>query len=103
MTLDVTEMPRSCSSFIQSDVAWRAARRDLTEPARWIAPPYSNSFSVRVVLPASGWLMIAKVRRVFTASCNRVSRSTGNGTTFIQGVQSSEGRIPQDLALGHIK
>jgi hypothetical protein len=38
-TLDVTEMPRSCSSFIQSLVAWRAARRALTLPARWIAPP----------------------------------------------------------------
>ena len=44
-------------------------RRDLTDPARWMAPPYSRSFSVRVVLPASGWLMIAKVRRVRTASC----------------------------------
>jgi hypothetical protein len=27
-----------------------------------MAPPYSSSFSVSVVLPASGWLMIAKVR-----------------------------------------
>src|SRR5690554_2013788 len=56
-------MPRSCSSFIQSLVAWRAALRPLTEPAIWIAPPNSSSFSVRVVLPASGCEMIAKVRR----------------------------------------
>jgi hypothetical protein len=48
-------MPRSFSSAIQSEVAWRAALRPLTEPAIWIAPPNSNSFSVRVVLPASGW------------------------------------------------
>src|SRR5258708_3434470 len=27
-----------------------------------MAPPNSSSFSVRVVLPASGWLMMAKVR-----------------------------------------
>src|SRR5579872_4059373 len=28
-----------------------------------MAPPNSSSFSVRVVLPASGWEMMAKVRR----------------------------------------
>src|SRR5690606_11538305 len=59
----VTEIPRSFSSAIQSDVAWRVVLRDLTEPAIWIAPPNSNSFSVSVVLPASGWEMMAKVRR----------------------------------------
>ena len=37
--------------------------RDFTEPAIWIAPPNSNSFSVSVVLPASGWEMMANVRR----------------------------------------
>src|SRR5690606_29402942 len=56
-------MPRSFSSAIQSEVAWRAALRPLTEPAIWIAPPNSSSFSVSVVLPASGCEMIAKVRR----------------------------------------
>src|SRR5690554_3917167 len=56
-------MPRSCSSFIQSEVACRAALRPLTEPAIWIAPPNSSSFSVSVVLPASGCEMIANVRR----------------------------------------
>ena len=49
MTLLVTLMPRCCSSAIQSLVAWRAARRALTDPARWMAPPYSRSFSVSVV------------------------------------------------------
>lgn len=63
MTEEVTEMPRSFSSAIQSEVAWRAALRPFTEPAIWIAPPNSNSFSVSVVLPASGWEMMAKVRR----------------------------------------
>ena len=39
------------------------ALRDFTDPAIWIAPPNSSSFSVSVVLPASGCEMIAKVRR----------------------------------------
>src|SRR5690606_41871763 len=59
----VTERPRSCSDVIQPDVAWRAALRPLAEPAIWMAPPNSSSFSVRVVLPAAGCEMIAKVRR----------------------------------------
>src|SRR5262252_3180083 len=63
MTELVTEMPRSFSSAIQSLVAWRAALRDFTLPAIWIAPPNSSSFSVSVVLPASGCETIAKVRR----------------------------------------
>ena len=56
-------MPRCFSISIQSEVAWREALRALTEPAIWIAPENSSSFSVSVVLPASGWEMIAKVRR----------------------------------------
>ena len=48
---------------IQSDTAWRAFCLPLTEPALWIVPVYSRSFSVRVVLPASGCEMIANVRR----------------------------------------
>ena len=58
-----TEMPRCFSISIQSEVAWREALRAFTEPAIWIAPENSNSFSVSVVLPASGWEMMAKVRR----------------------------------------
>jgi hypothetical protein len=40
--------------FHPVDVAWREALRALTEPAIWIAPENSKSFSVSVVLPASG-------------------------------------------------
>ena len=58
-----TEMPRCFSISIQSLVAWRLALRPLTAPAIWIAPENSSSFSVSVVLPASGWEMMAKVRR----------------------------------------
>ena len=64
-------MPRCFSISIQSEVAWREALRALTEPAIWIAPENSNSFSVSVVLPASGWEMMAKVRR------RRVSAAKG--------------------------
>jgi hypothetical protein len=58
-----TEMPRCFSISIQSLVAWRVALRAFTLPAMWIAPAKRRSFSVSVVLPASGWEMIAKVRR----------------------------------------
>ncbi|GBF30644.1 hypothetical protein MnTg04_00587 [bacterium MnTg04] len=63
MTDEVTDIPRCCSSAIQSEVAWRLALRPLTVPASWIAPPNNNNFSVSVVFPASGWEMIANVRR----------------------------------------
>src|SRR4029450_8448544 len=64
-------MPRCFSISIQSEVAWREALRALTEPAIWIAPENSSSFSVSVVLPASGGEMMAKVRR------RRVSAAKG--------------------------
>ena len=63
ITDEVTEMPRCFSSSIQSDVAWREALRARTSPATWMAPPNHSSFSVSVVLPASGCEMMAKVRR----------------------------------------
>lgn len=62
MTDVATEMPRCRSISMKSDVAPRLILFDLTAPATWIAPPKSSSFSVSVVLPASGWLMMAKVR-----------------------------------------
>src|SRR6187431_45669 len=68
ITLDATEMPRCFSMSIQSEVACRLALRALTEPAIWIAPENSSSFAVSVVLPASGWEMMAKVRRRRTCS-----------------------------------
>src|SRR5262249_25275071 len=58
-----TEIPRSRSIAIQSERVRRRSPRALTSPASWIAPPNSKSFSVKVVLPASGCEMIAKVRR----------------------------------------
>src|SRR4051812_20651784 len=63
MTELATEMPRCFSISIQSEVAWRVALRAFTLPAMWMAPAKRSSFSVRVVLPASGCEMMAKVRR----------------------------------------
>src|SRR4051812_25509435 len=60
-------MPRSRSIFIQSERVLRRSPLALTWPARLMAPPNSSSFSVSVVLPASGWEMIAKVRRRATS------------------------------------
>jgi hypothetical protein len=37
--------------------------RAVTSPANWMAPPNSSNFAVKVVLPASGCEMIAKMRR----------------------------------------
>ena len=49
-----TEIPRCFSISIQSEVAVFLILLDFTAPATWIAPPKRRSFSVRVVLPASG-------------------------------------------------
>src|ERR1035437_8418747 len=75
MTDDATEMPRCFSISIQSLVAWRVALRAFTEPAIWIAPENSRSFSVRVVLPASGCEMMAKVRRRRVSKVNDKTKS----------------------------
>ena len=74
-TVDVTEMPRRFSTSIQSDVAAFWPLRAVTEPASPTAPAYSSSFSVSVVLPASGCEMIANVRRR-AASCNNCVSAT---------------------------
>ena len=73
-TEEVTEMPRSFSMSIQSETACFELAFPLTEPAVWMLPEYSSSFSVSVVLPASGCEMIANVRR--DAMC---SASVGMG------------------------
>ena len=66
-------MPRSRSIFIQSERVDARFRLAFTSPASWMAPPNSSSFSVSVVLPASGWEMMAKVRRRATSAASGVS------------------------------
>ena len=76
--VELTEMPRRCSTSIQSDFAVRRPPRPLTEPASSTAPAYSSSFSVSVVLPASGCEMIANVRR---RAASRTIRPVSSATT----------------------
>src|SRR5512136_493636 len=68
-------MPRSRSIAIQSERVERRSRLALTWPARLMAPPNSSNFSVSVVLPASGWEMIAKVRRRATSAARVLTSS----------------------------
>ena len=91
-----TEMPRSRSIAIQSERVVRRSRLALTWPASWIAPPNSSSFSVSVVLPASGCEMIAKVRRRSTSAAgDEPGRPRGaNGHVHGAGCGSS-GRSDQ--------
>ena len=70
----VMEMPRSCSIPIQSEAVVLPPLRPRTMPAVRIRPEYKSSFSVSVVLPASGWLMMAKVRRRPMAAASSVER-----------------------------
>jgi len=62
-----------CGVSRTSEVACRAERRALTSPASWMAPPNSSSFSVSVVLPASGCEMMAQLRRRSTSSRRRAA------------------------------
>src|SRR5690554_1002658 len=70
-------MPRSFSISIQSDLACWPDFLPLTVPAFWRAWPNSRTFSVIVVLPASGCEIIAKVRRLAT-SWERLDINNGN-------------------------
>jgi hypothetical protein len=75
-------MPRACSMAIQSERVRRRSPRARTWPASWMAPPNSSSFSVRVVLPASGCEMIANVRR------RAISRCVGSSVAAVAGAIS---------------
>src|SRR5512135_3874929 len=89
MTELATEMPRSCSTAIQSEVANLPLFLALTVPAIWIAPPNSSSFSVSVVLPASGWEMIAKVRRFLTSRA-RAGSPVWAGAVWVYSIGEAE-------------
>src|SRR3569832_614426 len=98
MTEVTTEMPRSRSIFIQSERVLRRSPLALTWPARLIAPPNSYSFSVSVVLPASGCEMMAKVRRRATSSDNG-ERSVDSVGTAMSDMAAAFGREkPADQA-----
>src|SRR6476619_2775780 len=102
MTEVTTEIPRSRSIAIQSERVERRSRLAFTCPARLIAPPNSNSFSVSVVLPASGCEIIANVRRRSTSAASGVRAIESEVTTGLfmgrmwQGKRAgSRGRFSQ--------
>src|SRR6187402_778530 len=74
-------MPRCCSIFIQSEVVNFLLALARTWPASRITLPYHRNFSVMVVLPASGWLTMAKVRRF------RISSVMGFRNSRVKGVK----------------
>src|SRR5437763_3200434 len=84
-----TEMPRSRSIFIQSERVLRRSPLAFTWPARLIAPPNSNSFSVSVVLPASGCERIAKVRRRATS----VASGDADGDSAVKAMSDMRERL----------
>src|SRR3984957_9119624 len=106
MTEVTTEIPRSRSIFIQSERVLRRSPLALTWPARLMAPPNSSSFSVSVVLPASGCEMMAKVRRRATSAargeryCDSVVRARSD--IRLERLAGKAGRIKQDRGLIHI-
>ncbi|KWV90088.1 hypothetical protein PFLmoz3_00086 [Pseudomonas fluorescens] len=93
MTDVVMEIPRCFSISIQSEVAWRSDLRDFTVPATAIALPISNSFSVMVVLPASGWEIMAKVRRFATSAAWWVMGNRLAGESKKGGEYSANARV----------
>src|SRR5690242_12315148 len=99
-------MPRSRSIAIQSERVERRSRLALTWPARLMAPPNNKSFSVSVVLPASGCEMIAKVRRRSTSAASGVcgAESAGSGMCIRRMWQRtpSGSRAAQGLRRGRL-
>src|SRR5215207_7707903 len=65
-----------------------------------MAPPKSNSFSVSVVLPASGWEMMAKVRRRATSS-RKVAPAAAAGLSDAVVINSSLDQWPGSGVVGH--
>src|SRR4051812_1293179 len=91
---------------IQSERVERRSRLALTWPARLIAPPNNRSFSVSVVLPASGWEMMAKVRLRATSALSGDERSDGASAAstilFMAGMwQGKTARSRGGRARGH--
>src|SRR5262249_16513149 len=76
------------------EVAWPPAWGPWAVPAMAMAPPKSSSFSVSVVLPASGCEMIAKVRRRrISASSSVMSSRVGSGVGVVTQCTLENGGI----------
>src|ERR1700749_1653161 len=92
-------MPRSRSMAIQSEVTPRRPALPCTAPAVLIADACSASASVRVDLPASGWLMTANVRRRVASSRTPASAEVRFSTSVTDTAAILLTRYP-DSSLG---
>src|SRR5262249_35067650 len=92
------------------EVAWPPAWGPWAVPAMAMAPPKSSSFSVSVVLPASGCEMIAKVRRRrISASSSVMSSGVGSGVGVVTqrtpengGILAAVGRLVVAASHAHL-
>ena len=73
---EVIEIPRAFSISIQSETVARRPPLPCTAPASLITRACSARASVSVDLPASGWLMTAKVRRGRLSDTRRTYRAS---------------------------
>ena len=80
-------MPRSRSTGIQSEPTRRRSPRAFTSPPAG-SHRRSSNFSVKVVLPASGCEMIAKVRR------RAISSVRVNRLLVVAGIQARWQAVP---------
>ena len=94
--VDVIEMPLAFSISIQSDTVERRPALPWMAPASVITRACRASASVSVDLPASGWLITAKVRRrCASAAMRAVARSpppvvVGEAASRAESVMSEE-------------
>ncbi len=73
---ELMEMPRAFSMSIQSDTVLLRPALPWIAPASWMTRACRASASVKVDLPASGWLMTANVRR--RAACCAAEETAGS-------------------------
>src|SRR5579862_6359561 len=77
-------MPRARSSAIQSEVTPRRPALPCTAPAWLIAEACKARASVRVDLPASGWLITANARRLAASASTREPAAFEPGTDALE-------------------
>src|ERR1700688_2386796 len=93
------EMPRARSIAIQSEVTPRRPALPCTAPAWVIADACRASASVRVDLPASGWLITANAGRLADSASTREACALELGTF----VSAAGGGAPVPAIVTHVR
>src|SRR6185436_3249129 len=94
------EMPRFCSISIQSDVTPLRPALPCTAPAASMAEACRASASVRVDLPASGWLITANVRRRAASVRTRLNTHSSLGDEAILRSVHRADELDRQCAVG---